>query len=217
MTTEPPIVLVLHPLGDPGGGGPWRAAFGAAGWPGEVVAPDLPGHAGAAPPVGGCYELSDPAFAVAALDLPVPVDLVVGVGASGWGAQLVALGGRARAVVLVDGLGRPWRTTDQRFAETFLRLRALEQVPHEAGAPAGGLDPALAHPPLPHGDRELARRALDAHTGPLLLLEPSDTDRDDLDELLGGRSAPTAVEVVDSRHPDAVAAAVTSWWRTMST
>ncbi|MDQ1403301.1 MAG: hypothetical protein QOG03_1617, partial [Actinomycetota bacterium] len=51
MLDELPV-LVLHDVGDERGGEPWRQALGTAGWSGPVLAPDLPGHAGAPPPIG---------------------------------------------------------------------------------------------------------------------------------------------------------------------
>ena len=100
-------VLVLHDLGA-SGGGEWAAAF--ADWPGRVLAPDLPGHNGAPPPVGGQYETGDAVFV--ALEVLRAEDsdelVVVGVGHNGAAAQILALGGRAAGLVLVDGLGGPW-------------------------------------------------------------------------------------------------------------
>ncbi len=100
-------LLVLHDLGAPGGG-EWTAAF--ADWPGRVLAPDLSGHNGAPPPVGGHYETGDAVYvALDVLRAEAPHELVVvGVGHSGVAAQILALGGRAVGLVLIDGLGGPW-------------------------------------------------------------------------------------------------------------
>ncbi|MEO1057316.1 MAG: alpha/beta fold hydrolase, partial [Actinomycetota bacterium] len=84
-------LLVLHDVGAPGGG-EWADAF--AHWPGAVIAPDLPGHNGTPPPVGGNYDTGD--AVVVALDVlreSADDDLVVvGVGHSGAAAQVLALG-----------------------------------------------------------------------------------------------------------------------------
>lgn len=105
-------LLVLHDLGAPGGG-EWAAAF--ADWPGRVLAPDLPGHNGTPPPVGGQHATGDAVYV--ALDLlrdePSHELVVVGVGHNGAAAQILALGGRAAGLVLFDGLGGPWLEPDE--------------------------------------------------------------------------------------------------------
>ena len=63
VCTERPV-LVLHDAGEEGAGAPWRAALAEAGWPGPVLAPDLPGHGEAPAPCGGAYELMDAAVNV---------------------------------------------------------------------------------------------------------------------------------------------------------
>lgn len=206
-------VVVLHDLGDPAGGRTWQTALAQAGWPGLVVAPDLPGHAGVPPPVGGFHELADPAFTFASLALPSPVDLVVGVGASGWAAQLVTLGGRARAVALVDGLGSPWLDRRTRLEASRDRLRALARL----GATAAvvdpqGLDPALHDPPRPHGDRDLARRALSSLDAPLLVIERrSPPAPDDVDDLLASRTGRTQLVSLPGGAPAEAAAEIVMW------
>ncbi len=107
-------LLVLDDIGA-SGGGEWASAF--AGWPGRVLAPDLPGHNGMPPPVGGHYEAGDAVYV--ALDLlravrPDRVVVGVGVGHSGAAAQILAVGGRANGLVLVDGLGGPWLAPAER-------------------------------------------------------------------------------------------------------
>jgi hypothetical protein len=214
MTTPDATVLVLHDLGDPSGGAPWRNAFARAGWPGPVIAPDLPGHAGTPSPIGGHHDLADPAFFVAMLDLAAPVDVVVGIGASGWAAQLVGLGGRARAVALVDGTGAPWRHPRQQLLLQRERVQALARLAVE---PAGGgpdaLAPAVAHPPPRHGSRRLAGRALSMLDLPLLVVEPArfGLDDDALDDLLLGVTSRATVRRVDALSAAEVAAVITRW------
>ena len=169
-------VLVLHDVGDPAGGAPWAEAFSDAGWSGAVHAPDLPGHAGEAPPLGGSYNGADPALTgalvVAGLPAGGPPPVVVGVRASGWGAQLLALGGRAAALVLVDGLGGPWLDGTAAVAADRAWLRRLADDPEAVGpAPPGApLDPRLRHGVPPQADRGLAMRAAAAVPVPVLVL-----------------------------------------------
>lgn len=76
----------------------WQERLEAAGWPGELLAVEVS---------RSINELADVAIdVVRALGPSGPTDIaaVVGVGAGGRAAQLLALGGRAEALVLVDGL-----------------------------------------------------------------------------------------------------------------
>jgi pimeloyl-ACP methyl ester carboxylesterase len=170
-------VLLLHDVGERGGGGgrPWDEALRSAGWDGEVLAPDLPGHAGAPPPEGGQYESSDAAFVAVPLlaRLGSPC-VVVGVGLNGWNAVLCGLAGKASAVVLVDGTGAPWVTPTEAVLAQRPYLRAIADDPLAvAPMPAGAaVDPRLAR----HGlrgqrSRKLLLRAAARMPVPLLLLE----------------------------------------------
>ncbi len=213
MSATPPI-LFLHDIGDAGGGRPWAQAFRAAGWNGDVLAPDLPGHAGAPPPEGGQYEASDAAF----LSVPMlarigePV-VAVGVGANGWNAWLCGLGGKASAVVLVDGTGAPWRTPLEAVTFQRSRLRALfDDDDAMAPMPAGSsLDPRLRHGmPGPHGSRKLALRAASRLPVPLVLLESpaSACPASDAEEIAAAAPIGGRVIRVDEVSPGAVASAV---------
>lgn len=212
-------LLVLHDFGAEAGGAPWRAAFAAAGWPGPVHAPDLPGHAGTPPPVGGNYELADAAFAV----LPLVRDLsateaeppvIVGVGANGWAAQLLAVGGRASSLVLVDGIGGPWLDAVSTIAAGRDLLRA---VANDAAALApphpGGTDPRLVHhSTMRPSSRAMAERVLRALSVPLLVIETpaSPLGAADRDDLLAQCGMPvTTVELAEVNHA-AVAQALLS-------
>lgn len=219
-----PAVLVLHAPGAAAAGGPWREALADLGWEGPVLAPDLPGHGDAAPPVGGDHELADAAFE--AMRMLVDVDMadarpvVVGVGANGWPAQLLALGGRARALVLVEGLGTPWVTTEAGARLDRDRMRALADdaaalAPHHAG----GLDPRLAHGPHPHGSRDLALRAARAIAVPTLLVESpaSTTSVADRQALCDEWAAPVEVALVPDLGPPTVVDAVSTWWAAAAT
>jgi pimeloyl-ACP methyl ester carboxylesterase len=207
-------ILVLHDVGDGDGGAPWARALRDAGWDGEVLAPDLPGHAGTPPPEGGQYELSDAAFVsvplLASLGSPC---VVVGVGVNGWNASLCGLGGKASAVVLVDGTGGPWVTPLEAVQSQRLWLRAIADdaaavAPMPSGAP---VDPRLLRHGLPaHGSRKLALRAASRLPVPLLLLEspasacpPSDANELAATAAAGGR----VVRIADS-SPTTVASAL---------
>ena len=211
LSLDAPLV-VLHDVGDEMGGRPWRDAFVDAGWRGPVLAPDLPGHAGAPPPDGGNYEPSDSAYLVTPLlaRLGQPA-VVVGAGVNGWTATLCGLAGKATAVVLVDGTGAPWITPTEAIRRQRDWLRALAADPDAmAPAPAGAaLDPRLRHGLPGHGSRRLARRAAAALTVPLVLVETpaSGLPADDADALGGelvrlpdgspARVAPAVVAILD--------------------
>ena len=213
--TRPPL-LVLHDIGDEDGGRPWADAFASVGWDGAVLAPSLPGHGGAPPPEGGNHEPSDSAYAIVPqltrLDDPRPV--VVGVGVNGWTASLCGLGGRASAVVLVDGTGAPWTTPTEFVHRQRDWLRAIADDPAAlAPAPARGLDPRLRHGLPAHGSRRLAAKAAAALHVPLLLRESPASGCPMADAIGLASSCPGGGRVIDvaDRSPKTVAAAVVSW------
>ena len=204
-------LLVLHDVGDEGGGGPWRDAFVDAGWEGEVIAPDLPGHAGAPPPEGGQHEPSDAAYvAVPLLSRLGRPAVVVGVGVNGWTATLCGLAGKALAVVLVDGTGAPWTTPTEAIVRQRDWLRALADDAEAIALPPPGvaLDPRLRHGVPRHGSRRLAFTAAARMPVPSLLLETPASGLPSEDaEALG-----TVVRIADAR-PSTVADAVLRWGR----
>jgi hypothetical protein len=209
-------LLVLHDVGDPDGGGRWRSALEAAGWPGPVQAPDLPGHGTSPAPVGGSYELTDAVLhvlpSVPARNPDAPV--VLGVGTNGWSASILALGGRASALVLVDGLGGPYRTSSDAMAAERLRVRAIADDPEAvAPPPAGGLDPRLRHGVSPLGNRAMAERAAAATPVPVLLVESpaSPVTAEERGAVAGRYPAGAALADVAVADPEAVAAAVVAW------
>ena len=203
-------LLVLHDLGS-AGGAPWRDAFAA--WPGSVAAPDLPGHGAAPMPTGGHHEIGDAVFAVAPLladrDRPQPV--VVGVGANGYAARLLALGGRASALVLVDGLGGPW-------LDVRARTAALRAVRREILATPAALEPHVGAGPDPRAalvptssDRDHVVRTCVAITVPTVLVETPGSPTPDADALC--RSFPDATMTrVGDGMPGTVVRAVVEWW-----
>ncbi len=209
-------VLVVHDVGDPDGGERWQVALEDAGWSGTVRAPDLPGHGRAPVPVGGSYELTDPVLSLLPLvpagDPEQPV--VLGVGTNGWCASVLALGGRASALVLVDGLGGPWRSSSDAMAAERVRVRGIADDPLAvAPPPSSGLDPRLRHGVSPLGNRDVAERAAAATTVPVLLVESpaSPVDREERDALAARYPAGAVVVEVATAEPEAVAAAVVEW------
>jgi pimeloyl-ACP methyl ester carboxylesterase len=214
-TTVGPALLVLHDIADEAAGTPWRAAFERCGWPGAVVAPDLPGHGAEAAPVGGAYELADAAFLgadlIAGSGLTSPV--VVGVGVNGWAAQLLALGGLAGGVVLVDGLNGPWIDAVAATESSTRWHRSLVADPDAvAPPPVGVLDPRLRHGVRPHGDRDLAIRAAAALTVPVLVVESarSALTAAQRDEVVARMPLATVAELA-TPTPASVAETVMAW------
>lgn len=203
-------LLVLHDVGAPGGGA-WSGAF--ARWPGRVLAPDLPGHHGTPPPVGGHYETGDAVFA--ALDLlrtETPDELViVGVGHNGAAAQILALGGRAAGLVLVDGLGGPWLgpvEIDERQRE--MRRRILT-TPGAMSEPAPGAADPRATMVVRAADRGFAVRQAEAMPVPVLLIETPSSATPDADELVNHFAQATLTHL-DAVDPGRAASIVGAWW-----
>lgn len=207
-------VLVFHDVGEPDAGGAWRAAFTDAGWPGPVHVPELPGHGNAPRPVGGNYQLADAVFSQLALLRELgegKPPAVVGVGANGWAAQMVAVAGRAHFVVLVDGLGGPWMTPAEIVAAEVDLMRRIAGEPAALGAPpATGLDPRLMHGILGQRSRSMAQRILAAMPVPVTVIESkaSALDDADRDDLLGHCGALVELVTVDAVMPAAIAAIV---------
>lgn len=215
-------LLVLHAPGDERGGARWREAFDRADWFDKLLAPDLPGHAGAPPPTGGAYESVDAAFAVLGLlaDLGDERPVIMGIAQNGWPAELLALGGRAAGLILVDGLGGPWVDARGWIDEGRRWLRAIADDPLSLSpAPAGEHDPRLRHGIPGMTSRSMAERAAAELTVPLLVIEtPSSAlsaeERDDLVRLIPGVT--TVVELGD-RDPATVVDRVGAWCSTTMT
>jgi hypothetical protein len=205
-------LLVLHAFGHAAGGAPWRAALALGSWAADWRAPDLPGHGDAAMPLGGCYEVTDPA----AVGLRARVDaawdeppLVVGVGASAVGAELLALGGRAVALVLVDGLGGPWAASAADVvAGQYAWLRAVA----DDGA-VGQPDPRTAHGYPEPVEREPYARFRACIDVPILAAETpsSPTPQSEVEDRLSMFGRPADLVRIDSRAPDVVLAAIREW------
>jgi pimeloyl-ACP methyl ester carboxylesterase len=203
-------LLVLHDLGAPGGA-EWAAAF--AGWPGQVLAPDLPGHHGTPPPTGGQYETGDAVYvAIEVLRRAMPEDLlVVGVGHGGAAAQILALGGRAVGLVLVDGLGGPWLDADGIDARRREMRRRILTTPVALSAPPAGADDPRATMMVRAADRGFAVRQAAAMPVATLLIETPASTTPDADELADHFDR-AVLRRIDARDPARVADLVGSWW-----
>src|SRR5436190_6412354 len=140
-------LLVIHDIGDARAGDRWEQLVLA--WPGPAMAPDLPGHAETPPPTGAAYGLPDAAVYAwrAAEDAGMTTDdvVVLGHASAGFAAELLAAGGRASKLILVDGLGPPWLTIDEIVAGQQRFVRELFNDPAALAPPASVPDPRLAH------------------------------------------------------------------------
>lgn len=210
-------MVVLHDIGDAAGRRTWTAALEGAGWPGDVVVAALPGHGDAPAPVGGDYELPDAAVAGLRAVTSVAGDgrpALVGVGANGWAAQLLALAGRISALVLVDGLGGPWAEPTDAIDRSRRWLRAVADDPDAvAPAPETGMDPRLRHGLVPHGSRGLAHKAAIAMPVPVLLIETplSPIPADEADDLAGRFRCGATLVRMTTTDLDTVAGAIVGW------
>ena len=203
-------LLVLHDLGAPGGG-EWAAAF--ADWPGRVLAPDLPGHNGTPPPVGGQYATGDAVYV--ALDLlrdePSHELVVVGVGHNGAAAQILALGGRAAGLVLFDGLGGPWLEPDEIEKRQREMRRRILTTPAAMSEPAPGAVDPRATMVVGAADRAFAVRQAEAMLVPVLLIETPSSPTPDTDDLVDHFAEATLAHI-EERDLDRSAVIVRSWW-----
>ena len=203
-------LLVLHDLGAPGGG-EWAAAF--AGWPGRVLAPDLPGHNGTPPPVGGQHATGDAVYV--ALDLlragTFKEVVVVGVGHNGAAAQILALGGRAAGLVLVDGLGGPWLGPVEIDTRQREMRRRILTTPAALSEPASGASDPRATMVVSAADREFAVRQAEAMPVPVLVIETPSSPTPDADDVVGHFARATLARL-DERDPLRAARTVSSWW-----
>jgi pimeloyl-ACP methyl ester carboxylesterase len=203
-------LLVLHDLGG-SGGGEWADAFDR--WPGRVIAPDLPGHDRVPPPVGGNYEPTDAVYVALELLRADPVDdlVVVGIGHSGATAQILALGGRASGLVLVDGLGGPWLDADRYDAHQRAMRRRILTTPEALAGPAPDAPDPRAALVVGDHDRAFAIRRAEAIRVPVLVVETSRSSTPDAAQIT--HRVPRAVlHRTDALDPDSIADAVRSWW-----
>lgn len=203
-------LVVIHDLGAPGGD-EWAEAL--APWPGTVLAPDLPGHGTAPMPAGGHYEIGDAVYPV--LDLlrhrPPAARVVVGIGRNGAAARLLATGGRAAVLVLVDGLGGPWLDVAGRDRVARAARRQILETPPAVGVPpAGEPDPRALLVPGP-SDRAFLVGQLDAIDLPTLVVESPASSTPDAADLVAHLADATLVRVPDPA-PTTVGTTILEWW-----
>lgn len=205
-------LLVLHDLGA-AGGAEWADAF--TGWPGLVTAPDLPGHNGTPPPVGGNHDTGDAVYVALDLLRADPSDdlVVVGVGHGGAAAQVLALGGRATGLVLVDGLGGPWLDADELDALQRDVRRRILTTPDALADPEPGTPDARATMVVGAHDRGFAVRQAEAMPVPVLVVETGRSPTPDAEELATHFARSTFHRATD-REPSPIADVVRSWWST---
>jgi pimeloyl-ACP methyl ester carboxylesterase len=208
-------LLVVHDVGDASPAERWAPLVD--GWDGPTLLPLQPGHGDAPPPEGGNYGSSDAAIIAARAMVSEgwtdPWPVVVGQGWGAYAAELLAMAGRAGALVLVDGLGGPWCDADGFMAD---QRRWLHEVVSDIAAlawPASSPDPRLAHrfPTVWERAHTAARRA--AITVPVAAIETPASPTPDGERArrvaqFGGTAALHEVEALDMGAVLAVARAI---------
>jgi pimeloyl-ACP methyl ester carboxylesterase len=171
-------LLVLHDLLC--AGSDWQDVLDV--WPGPSAALDLPGHGQSPPAEGGKYAPTD--FTLAALralqqlgwDDPAHLPVVLGHGWGSFAAEPLAAAGRVGRVILVDGLGGPWRSAGELAASQMTWLEAALAIHQQ---PAASPDPILrvGFPDVWHEESTRGRRA--AISVPVLAIETPESPTPD--------------------------------------
>lgn len=217
-------LFVLHDMGDQHGGAQWRNAAQDT-WTGTVTVPDLPGHGATPSPPGGVFVLIDPLVTVAQMFVNQPGSsspdssdrVVLGVGDSGWSAQLLAIAGRCAGLVLVDGLGGPFRSIEASAA--LRRSRMQEQLRanltgEDRPATPERMDSRLAFSPDSHNSLGVAEQAADIIDIPTLVVETDQSATASADALaLAQRltNPHSRLESVGQRDPASIVELVRDW------
>jgi len=176
MTTDAAL-LVIHDIGDARAGSAWQDLVTA--WPGPAMAPDLPGHGETPPPTGASYALPDAAvYAWRAAESAGLTDgdgngdvVVLGHASAGFAAELLAAGGRASKLILVDGLGPPWLTVEEIVAGQQRFMRDLFGDPAALAPPTTVPDPRIVHGFAPIWERGFIRDLRSSISVPVLAVE----------------------------------------------
>ena len=194
-------LLVVHDTGDAKGGSRWSELVNA--WPGDALAPDLPGHGETPPPTGGHYKAGDAAIAAwrAAEQAGITGDphlVVLGHRWGGYAAEILAAAGRASRLVLVDGLGPPWCTVDELVADRHRWLRGVFADPTALAPPTRSPDPRLAHAYPSVWDRDFIRDLRRSIGVPVLAVETPGSQTPDPHERLADYAGPATLVEVES-------------------
>jgi pimeloyl-ACP methyl ester carboxylesterase len=197
-------LLVIHDAGDPKAGSRWAGLVDT--WPGDALAPDLPGHGETPPPTGGHYKAGDAAISAwrAAEQAGIAaehVDVVVlGHGWGGFAAEVLAAAGRTSRLVLVDGLGPPWSSVDELVADRHRWLRDALADPAALAPPTSVPDPRLAHGFPSIWDREFVSNLRRSIAVPVVAIETpaSKTPSVERAERLDDYAGETTLVEVDS-------------------
>jgi len=206
-------VALLPDLGDPAGGGNWRAAA-----PSEWIIPDLPGH-GSTPAIRtGHY---DPMSVVALARWTIAREAddhgaatVVGVGHNAHSALVVAAGGGCSSVVVVDGLWGAWRTPSEEIDAFYGMIQAVVADPAATcAAPASGLDPRATYGYGVMSSAHFAERFWGPVDQPVLAIEtPSSvTPPDERAERVAWFGGAATLVELDSADPVRVVEAIRAW------
>jgi pimeloyl-ACP methyl ester carboxylesterase len=212
--SEAEALLVIHDVGDTEAGFAWQRLVEA--WPGPAWAPDLPGHAETPPPTGAAYALPDAAVYAwrAVKDAGIIGDgndvVVLGHRSAGFAAELLAAGGRASRLILVDGLGPPWLTVDEIVVGQQKFMRGLFEDPAALAPSTTVPDPRLAHGFAPIWERGFIRNLRRSITVPVLAVETpaSPTSADERAERLEDYAGPADLVEVEARDAAAVTSAL---------
>jgi hypothetical protein len=141
--------------------------------------------------------------------------VVAGHGTSAYAALVLALAGRASAVVLVDGLGGRWVGPAEAIDDLYAHLRGLLDDPAAMGpAPNdGSVDPRAARGFPSYQSRSLWEPVWRSTTVPTLVIETpsSPTPPEERGERIGCLGGTTlTVELADD-DPASVIAAIARW------
>ena len=205
--------VLLHDLGDPGGGARWRSVA-----PPDWIIPDLPGH-GLTPAVRtGHY---DPMSVVAIARWTLghqrngaDPSTLVGVGCNAHSALVGAAGGDCDRVVVVDGLWGPWRRPADEIDAFYAMIRAIAADPAAtAPPPASGLDPRARYGYGVMSSARFAQRFWATIDQPVLAIETpqSTTPRDERMERLAWFGGAATLVELDAADAAAVVEAIQAW------
>jgi hypothetical protein len=206
-------VVLLHDLGDPGGGALWRSAA-----PPDWIIPDLPGH-GLTPAVRtGHY---DPMSVVAIARWTLAgqrnsggASTLIGVGNNAHSALVGAAGGDCDRVVVVDGLWGPWRLPAEEIDDFYAMIRAIAADPAAtAPPPASGLDPRARYGYGVMSSARFAQRFWATIDQPVLAIETpqSTTPRDERVERLAWFGGASTLVELDAADAATVVDAIQAW------